>query len=326
MMPFVYSAVRTPISAVERMRTAQRAMYIAGGTDMLQLLQDAVVAPDELIDIGRMPLTSITHDMRGTRIGALARLADVAADEQVARRYSALAQALRETASPQVRNAATVAGNLLQRTRCLYFRDVGSPCNKRQPGSGCPAREAGSHMNTILGGSDACVATYPGDMAVALVALGASIQVLGPGGARTLAVEELHRVPRNTPEQDTTLWPGELITDILLPSGNATRSAFMKLRDRASFEWALASAAIAVELNHGTARKVRLAIGGLSVKPWRLTQVEGLLHGRRLDADAAREAGAAAIVGTEPVLGAEFKISMLQHLIERIVLRAGGAA
>jgi xanthine dehydrogenase YagS FAD-binding subunit len=326
MMPFAYSLVRTPASAVERMGTGQRAMYIAGGTDMLQLLQDAVVAPAELIDINRMPLRGVTHDARGTRIGALARLADVAADEQVARRFSALAEALRETASPQVRNMATLGGNLLQRTRCLYFRDAQSPCNKRQPGSGCPAREAGSRMNAILGGSESCVATYPGDMAVALVALNASIQVLGPGGARTLPVEELHRVPRDTPDRDTTLLPGELITDILLPSGKATRSAFMKLRDRASFEWALASAAIAVNLDHETVRKIRLVVGGLSAKPWRLTQVEDLLRGRRLDAGAAHEAGTAAIAEALALPGAEFKITILQHLVERIVLRTGGAA
>ena len=252
MSPFTYSTMRTAASAIERMSLSDRAMFIAGGTDVLQLLQESVIEPAELIDIARLPLSGIAHDGRGIRIGAMARLADVAADKHVGNHLPALVQALRETASPQVRNMATIGGNLLQRTRCLYFRDAQTPCNKRRPGSGCPARELGSRLNAVLGGSQNCVAAYPGDLAVALLALDASLQLLGPNGARTLPVDDLHRVPDDAPERDTNLLPNELITHVLVPAtGFARHSRFMKLRDRASFEWALVSAAIGLDVDAG---------------------------------------------------------------------------
>jgi xanthine dehydrogenase YagS FAD-binding subunit len=327
MLPFTHTVMRSAASAVERMAAADHGMFVAGGTDVLQLMQEGIAAPRELIDIAGLPLNLIAHDRHGLRIGALAHLADVAADERIAANFPALTQALRETASPQVRNMATLGGNLLQRTRCLYFRDVQTPCNKREPGSGCPAREIGSRMNAILGGSNACVATYPGDMAIALLALDASLQVLGPHGMRTLPVDDLHRLPLDAPAQDTTLLPGELITDILLPARAASKhSQFVKLRDRASFEWAFASAAIALEVVDGTVKQVRLAVGGLAAKPWRLTQAEGRLHGQTLTADLAREAAEAAIADVQPLPGNEFKASVLRRLVERTILAAGGVA
>src|SRR5262245_4751755 len=235
---------------------------------MLQLLQEGVRAPAELIDITRLPLAAIHVGGAGAHIGALARMADVADDPRIQAGFPAVAEALLASASAQVRNMATIGGNLLQRTRCLYFRDVATPCNKREPGSGCPAQDGQNRLNAILGGSQDCIATYPGDLAVALVALDAQVHISGLHGERSFAVEELHRLPGDTPEIETILEPGDLVVAVTVPaSACAGRSHYLKVRDRASFEFALTSAAVAPEVDAGgVIREARVAVGGRATK------------------------------------------------------------
>jgi xanthine dehydrogenase YagS FAD-binding subunit len=302
-------------------------MFIAGGTDMLQLLQESVISPTELIDINRLPLAGIETDADGARIGALTRLADVADDERIRQRFPLLAQALSETASPQVRNMATVGGNLMQRTRCSYFRDAASPCNKRAPGTGCPAMDGQNRMTAILGGSNHCIAAYPGDLAVALLALDAELVVQGPRTRRRMMVAELHRQPGDTPHIETTLQPGEIITAVLIPNTAFARSShYLKLRDRATFEWALVSAAVALAMDGRVVRQARVAAGGVGTRPWRLPQVERVLVGEVLDARLGREAGDVAVEGVAPRTGNAFKVPLLQRAVERAVMKAGEAA
>jgi xanthine dehydrogenase YagS FAD-binding subunit len=302
-------------------------MFVAGGTDLLQLLREFVVTPTELIDLNGLPFSGIDVVSGGLRIGALTRLADLADDPRIRRDYPLLARALDETASPQVRNMATVGGNLLQRTRCLYFRDAASPCNKRAPGSGCPAMVGRNRMNAILGGSEHCIAAYPGDMAVALLALGAELSVQAVDGERRMKLADLHREPGNTPEAETSLRPGDIITAVVLPAKSfAAHSHFLKLRDRASFEWALMSVAAALDLDGAIVREARIAVGGVATRPWRLQQVEGMLVGQTLDEEKARAAGDAAADGAAPKAGNAFKVPLLRRAVTRAILAAGGVA
>jgi len=302
-------------------------MLIAGGTDILQLLQDSIVKPGALIDINNLPFAGINVDDSGTHIGALTRLADVADDDRIRQRYPLLAQALMETASPQIRNMATVGGNLLQRTRCLYFRDAASPCNKRMPGTGCPALVGRSRMNAIFGGSEHCIAAYPGDMAVALLALDAELLIQGQGRRRRMKLEELHRLPGDTPHIETTLEPGEIITAVLLPATTAARrSHYVKVRDRASFEWALVSAAVVLSMDGKVVQQARVTAGGVGTRPWRLEQAEQCLTGHVLDARHACNAGHAAGAGATPRSDNAFKVTMLGRAVERAVLAAGDLA
>lgn len=327
MLPFGYAQAKDVGNAIQLMGRAPHAMFVAGGTDMLQLLREGVIEPAELIDLNALPLAGIEADGEGLRIGALARLSDVADHARVRAEFPVLARALAETASPQVRNMATVGGNLLQRTRCLYFRDVAVPCNKRQPGSGCPALDGQNRMNAILGGSAHCIAAYPGDMANALIVLDAMLTVHGPEGERRLKVEELHREPGDAPHVETTMRPGEIITAIHLPSSaHAGNSHYVKIRDRASFEWALVSAAAAIEVADGAVRVARVAAGGVATKPWRLPEVEHRLVGRKLDEAAALTAAEAAAHGAALRPGTAFKAILLRRAVERVLLMAGGLA
>ncbi len=327
MLPFGYAQAHDIGNAIALLSRTPHAMPVAGGTDILQLLREGVIAPAELIDLNALPLASIEPHGDGLRIGALARLSDVADHARVRAEFPVLASALAETASPQVRNMASVGGNLLQRTRCLYFRDATVPCNKREPGSGCPAVDGQNRMNAILGGSEHCIAAYPGDMANALIVLDAELTVQGPEGERRLKVEALHRDPGDAPEIDTTLRPGEIITAIYLTaSAHATNSHYVKVRDRASFEWALVSAAAAVEIADGTVRVARVAAGGVGTRPWRLPEVERRLVGRRLDEAAALTAAEAAPHGADRRPGTAFKAILLRHAVERVLLMAGGLA
>ena len=247
MQAFNYAEANSLQSALDLV-AAKGAMLIAGGTDMLQLLQEDVLAPPTLIGIGHLPLAAVEVGASGLRIGAMARLAAVADDPRVQQDYPLLAQALTETASPQVRNMATIGGNLLQRTRCLYFRDSTVPCNKREPNSGCPAQDGQNRINAIFGGSPHCIAAYPGDMAVALVALDASVEVQGRQGPRQIKVADFHLPPGDTPQIETALRPGEIVTGIRIPANDfAAGSHYLKVRDRASFEWALVSVAVALQ-------------------------------------------------------------------------------
>jgi xanthine dehydrogenase YagS FAD-binding subunit len=317
--PFAFATSKSARAAVDRVARTPGSAFIAGGTDMVQLLQEGVAAPSELIDINRLPLGDIHVDERGVRIGALARMADVADDPTIRERFPVVAESILLSASPQVRNMASIGGCLLQRTRCLYFRDVVTPCNKREPGSGCPAQDGENRMNAILGGSAHCIATYPGDLPVALVALDAEVRISGMHGERTIPVDALHRLPGDK--------PGDLITAILIPASSAAkRSHYLKVRDRASFEFALTSAAVALDVNGGTVRDARVAVGGVATKPWRLRHVERVLVGQRLDADLVRAAAARAADGAQPRGRNAFKVELLKRTVERALQTVGRLA
>jgi xanthine dehydrogenase YagS FAD-binding subunit len=331
MVPFAFSAVTDPISAVRRVAEGSGVEFIAGGTDMLQLLQEGVRTPNELVDINGIGFDDVSVAVDGVRIGAMARLSDVADDPVIRERFPVVAEALQESASPQVRNMATVGGNLLQRTRCLYFRDPTTPCNKRQPGSGCSALEGQNRINAILGGSSHCFAAYPGDFAVALIAAEAEVMITGPTGERTVLVENLHRLPGETPDVETVLKPGDLITAIWIPlSAAGRRSHYLKVRDRATFEWALASAAVSLGLDGDRVLEARIAVGGVGTMPWRLRHVEDMLVDRRLDRDLAHRAGERSADGAEPRGLNAFKVPLLkktvEKTVERALLRVGGFA
>lgn len=325
MIPFAYAAADSAAAAVAHAARGRGAEFIAGGTDMLQLLQERVREPAELIDISRLPLAGIDVGPDGARLGALARMADVADDPRIREQYPAVTEALLASASPQVRNMATIGGNLLQRTRCLYFRDVATACNRREPGSGCSALDGENRLHAILGVSPACIAVYPGDLAVALVALDAEVHVSGVGGERVLAVEQLHRVPGDAPHVETVLEPGDLITAVVIPGGPlAHRSHYLKVRDRASFEFALASAAVALDVEDGAIRRARVAVGGVATTPWRLRHVEEALAGAPLEAGVIREAAARAPEGAEPCGQNAFKVTLLARAVERALRTVGG--
>jgi xanthine dehydrogenase YagS FAD-binding subunit len=325
MNPFTYAIARGETAALDAWASNPGALYVAGATDVLQLLREDVVHPEFLIDISRIPLHHVEAGPKGARIGAMARLSDVADDRDIRTYFPMLCQALRETASPQVRNLATVGGNLLQRTRCLYFRDKASPCNKRLPGSGCPAQDGANRMNAILGGSDDCIAAYAGDMAVALVALDARVQVRGPEGERSIEIRDLHRRPGADPSVNSTLRPGEIVTELVLPPNKfAGASAYIKVRYRATFEWPVVSAAVGLEMEGVTVQTARVAVGGVGTKPWPLPSVEKALVGGTLDAAAASAAAQLSIEGATARGGNEFKLKLLPRVLERAILTAGG--
>ena len=327
MVPFAYATAPTPDAAIAHVARRRGAEYIAGGTDMLQLLQEGVRAPAELVDINRLPLDGIEVGTDGVRIGATARMSDVADHPRIRAEYPAVAEALLLSASPQVRNMASIGGNLLQRTRCGYFRDVVTPCNKRAPGSGCSALDGENRLHAILGVSPHCIATYAGDLAVALVALDAGVVIRGAGGARTLPVEALHRVPDDTPDVETVLAPGDLITTVVIPaSRHARRSHYLKVRDRTSFEFALVSAAVALEVDGAMIRQARVAVGGVATKPWRLPAVEAMLVGHRIHAELFAAAAARAVDGAEPRGQNAFKVELLRRTVERALRTVGSRA
>lgn len=310
-----------PATAQAAIRAAQQpgAAYIAGGTDLLQLTKDNVETPSHLIDLETVRHEAVRAVPDGLYLHHMARMSDVAADPAVVRDYPVLSQALLASASPQVRNMGTMGGNILQRTRCGYFRDTGFACNKRVPGSGCPAIHGENRNLAILGVSEHCIATQPSDMAVALVALNARVELLGPNGPRTVGIEDFHRLPGDTPHIETVLQPGEMITGISIPATPmARRSGYVKVRDRASFEWAVVSAAVALQIEGGTIHAVRVAAGGVGTKPWRLPEVEAALTGKNVDADTLKQAAEQAGQGAAPASQNGFK----PLLLRRTVLRA----
>ena len=309
-------------------RNDATAEYIAGGTDMVQLLQEDVRRPDRLVSLAGLLDAGIEAGPRGLRIGAAATMAEAAALPAVAEQFPVIAEALLNSASPQVRNQATMAGNLLQRTRCPYFRDVGYvACNKRAPGSGCSAIGGENRWHAVLGTTDNCIAANPSDLAVALVALDASVEVRGPGGQRAVQLAEFHRLPGDTPHVETVLEPGEVITAIMVPADpTARRSHYLKVRDRASFEFAVVSAAVALDLEGGRIRQARVALGGVGTKPWRVPRVEAALAGAGLDPAALRTAAALAAEGAHGRGHNDFKIELMQRAIVRAVETAGARA
>lgn len=305
MRPFTYMRASTAEDAVRAVSNdGAGTRFIAGGTTLYDLMKLNVETPTRVVDItGLKELDRIDTGAPGELVfGALARMSDVASHPQIVAEYPALSESLWRAASQQLRNMATLGGNLLQRTRCAYFR-AGEPfaCNKRKPGSGCAAQRGIDRGHALLGGSDACIAVYPGDLAIALVAFDAKIDILAPDGQRTIAVEALHREPGATPEVETTLKPGELILRIRVPKTAMGRvSTYLKIRDRESYAFALASAAVALDMDGDTVREARIAVGGLATRPWRARRAEQLLAGKTLTARTAREAGDAALEGARP--------------------------
>jgi len=323
MQPFTYTTVADANAATRLAAADPRARYLAGGTTLVDLMKLDVEQPTQLIDITGLPLDEITAlSDGGLRIGAMVRNSDLAHNELVRARYPMLSQAVLAGASGQVRNMATTAGNLLQRTRCFYFRDTATPCNKREPGSGCSALDGYNRIHAVLGTSAHCIATHPSDMAVALVALDARVRVVGPAGERVVSLGALHRLPGDRPDRETTLEPGELIIAVDVPPlAFASRSLYLKVRDRASFAFALASAAVAVDVRDGTVRDARIALGGVGTKPWRAAGAEEALRGRRAGRDAYRAAADAALAGAVPRAHNAFKIELAKRTLVRALLR-----
>ncbi|SFS01723.1 FAD binding domain-containing protein [Sphingomonas jatrophae] len=312
MRPFTLTRAASPEEAVAE----TGARYIAGGTNLLDLMKLGIETPARLVDISRLPLNEVEEADGGLRIGSQVPNSDLAAHDLVRTRYPLLAEALLAGASGQLRNKATTGGNLLQRTRCYYFYDSALPCNKRDPGSGCGAIGGVNRIHAILGTSDKCIATHPSDMAVAMLALDAKVETLRPGGAtRTLPLAELHRLPGDTPHIDTNLKPGELITAVVLPPPPPGRQLYRKVRDRASYAFALVSVAAAIEVADGRIASARLAFGGLAHKPWRNPDVEAALVGARPDDAAFRGAAAVLLAGAEGQGGNDFKIPLLRRTL-----------
>lgn len=293
--------------------------FVAGGTTLIDLMKLNVETPDAVVDINRLPLSSVEASPDGgLKIGALVRNSDLANHADVKARYTVLSEALLSGASPQLRNMATTGGNLLQRTRCYYFRDTAYACNKRQPGSGCSAIDGFNRIHAVLGGSDQCVATHPSDMAVAMMALEATLHTRTEKNERTIALDELYLTPGSTPHHENVLEQGELITYVTLPKLPAgTRSHYLKLRDRAQYEFALASVAVVLTLGGKHIRRARIALGGVGTKPWRSREAEAALEGKPADERHFRAAADAALHGAKPLRDNAFKIDLAKLALVR---------
>ena len=306
------------------------AVYLAAGTNLLDLMKGGVSRPARLVDVTRLPGLDRIERLPdgGIRIGALVRNADLAHDAGFARSYPAIAEALLSGASAQLRNAATVGGNLLQRTRCGYFYDTASACNKREPGAGCDARGGENRLHAVLGWSESCIATHPSDFCVPLVALDAVVEIEGRNGRREIALEALHRLPGDTPERETVLEPGDLIVALRLPGearAFAARERYLKIRERTSFAFAIVSAAAALRIEHGTIQDARLALGGVAAKPWRARSAEKILAGCNPSPAVFRRAAEAALADAKPSGDNQFKIELARRILVRtLTLAAAG--
>jgi len=308
------------IAAAAQSKTAQQGAdvrFMGGGTTLIDLMKLNVETPARILDINRLPLDKIedTPD-HGLRIGATVRNSDLAYHPRVQRDYSVLSQAILQGASAQIRNMATVGGNLLQRTRCVYFRDTAMPCNKREPGTGCPAITGHNRTLAILGTSEHCIATNPSDMCIALAALEATVQIQGTKGTRTIAFGDFHLLPGSTPHRETVLEPGDLITHITLPPPTSgSKHLYLKLRDRASYEFALASAAVVLTISSGKISRARIALGGVGTKPWRSTEAETALTGKTANDATFRQAAEAALRSAKPQSENGFKIELAKRCL-----------
>ena len=302
--------------------TEANAQYLAGGTTLLDLMKLDVMRPQTVIDIGglRRDNARIVASGDGISFGAMVSMAEAAEHPAVLRDYPVIAESLKLAASDQLRNMASLGGNVLQRTRCAYFRDTRwDACNKRSPGSGCAALDGVNRQHAVLGGSEACIATYPGDFAQALIALGARVET----SSRRIDFAELHRRPGNTPNVETTLQPGELITAIVVPAGPWTRrSRYVKIRDRQSYQFALTSAAVALDMNGDVVREARIALGGVATVPWRSREAEAALRGKPLDETTATATAAAAFAGAQPRKHNAYKVALGQNTLVRALLEA----
>jgi xanthine dehydrogenase YagS FAD-binding subunit len=321
---FEYSRATDVADAIRQIVADPAAKFIAGGTNLVDLMKYDVERPARLIDITHLPLNSVeeTND-GGVRIGALVPNSDLAYHPVIATRYPLLASAILAGASQQLRNMASTGGNLLQRTRCFYFYDVATPCNKREPGSGCAAIKGINRINAILGTSEACIATHPSDMCVALAALDAKVHVAGPAGARAIAFADFHRLPENAPHIDTTLAPDEIITVIELPPRSfAANHSYLKIRDRLSYAFALVSVAAALEIDGGRIKEARLALGGVAHKPWRKVDAEAALQGAAPDRTIFVKAADILLEGAKGFSHNDFKIDLARRAILRTLTQA----
>lgn len=326
MRSFAFSRPSSPQAALSEFESTETgAVYLSGGTTLLDLMKLDVLQPDRILDLKglRADFSEIRLNETVLRLGAFARMAEVAAHPEVARDFPVISQSLALAASPQIRNMASLGGNVLQRTRCAYFRDPSwGACNKRVPGSGCAAIEGANRMHAVLGTSSDCIATYPGDFAQALIALDARVTVVGRRGVRTLPFSGLHQQPGGRPDIETTLAADEIILEFIVPANTwARRSMYLKIRDRQSYEFAVASAAVALDLDGDTVREARIALGGLASVPWRASEAEELLQGQPLTEETARSAAQAAFADATPQSHNEFKIELGQATLVRGLLQ-----
>lgn len=328
MINFQYARAADIADAVRRIAAEPTAKFIAGGTNLIDLMKDDVERPSRLIDISRLPLKSVeaTAD-GGLRIGALVPNSDLAYHPLVTQRYPLLGNAILAGASAQLRNMASTGGNLLQRTRCYYFYDTATPCNKREPGSGCSAVNGLNRMHAILGASESCIATHPSDMCVALAALEAKVHVAGAAGERAIAFADFHRLPGNTPQRDTDLRPDEIVTAVALPAqGFAKNYSYLKIRDRLSYAFALVSVAAALELDGDTISEARLALGGVAHKPWRDAEAETMLRGRIASRETFAHAAELLLRDAKGFVHNAFKIDLARRVIVRALTQAAQGA
>jgi xanthine dehydrogenase YagS FAD-binding subunit len=328
MIDFQYARASDVADAVRQMAADPTAKFIAGGTNLIDLMKEDVERPSRLIDISRLPLKTIEETADGgLRIGALVPNSDLAYHPAIEQRYPLLSRAILAGASQQLRNMASTGGNLLQRTRCYYFYDIATPCNKREPGSGCSAIKGVNRIHAILGASNACIATHPSDMCVALAALDAKVHVAGPARERTIAFCEFHRLPGNTPQHDTNLHRDEIVTAVELPArGFAANYTYLKLRDRLSYAFALVSVAAALALDGRTIKEARLALGGVAHKPWRDTAAEAALRGQAADRAAFTQAADLVLRDARGYAHNSFKIELARRGIVRALMQAARGA
>jgi xanthine dehydrogenase YagS FAD-binding subunit len=327
MKSFDYQRPTDPASAVALVAENPGAAYLAGGSNLVDHLKLGIARPDLLVDVRRLPLDQVTEsDDGGLHVGANVRNSDLAAHPMLRERYPVVARALLSGASGQIRHQATTAGNLLQRTRCVYFQDATTPCNKREPGTGCSALEGYGRYNAILGASEHCVSVHPSDLAVALLAVDATVVVLGPDGERRVPMSELHRLPGDRPDRDTTLEHGELITSVELPPLTAARrSTYYKARDRASYAFALVSVAAALELDGDRVRDVRIAWGGVAHRPWRATLAEESLRGQVITEETVRAAAAEELARAVSTAETAYKVTMVRNTTVHVLTQLAGA-
>jgi xanthine dehydrogenase YagS FAD-binding subunit len=328
MKPFEYLRPETIPEAVAAAAEPGTA-YLAGGTNLLDLMKGGVSRPDRLVDIGHLPGLDDVEELPGgaVRIGALVRNAALAHDRDFARRFPAVAEALLSGASAQLRNAATVGGNLMQRTRCAYFYDTAGACNKRAPGTGCDARGGDNRAHAVMGWSESCIATHPSDFCVPLVALDAVVEIEGKAGRREIPLESFYLLPGDTPDRETVLAPGELVVALRLPAAAqfAAHARYLKVRERTSYAFAVVSAAAALRMADGRIEEARIALGGVAPKPWRARDAEEALRGSRAETASFRHAAAAALAGAKPSGDNAFKIELAQRIVARaLALAAAG--
>lgn len=322
MINFEYTKANTVKGAIDARSKNPSSQFIAGGTNLVDLMKKGVTAPEQLIDINGLSLKQIMADANGITIGALSLNSDVAENEIVKTKYPLLAQALNAGASAQLRNMATVGGNLMQRTRCTYFYDTEMPCNKRNAGSGCSAAEGYNRMHAIFGASDKCIAVHPSDMCVALAALNATVHISGVKNERKIAFTDFHRLPGDTPELDNNLQPGELINAVHIPINTFNKNHYLKIRDRASFAFALVSVAVAMEVKGEVIRSARLAMGGVAHKPWRLTEAENYLTGKNISGKLFQEAAELSMQHAKTFQHNAFKIKSGKAAIYEALINA----